>query len=110
MLPVTPMLSNRNPQTSTFPTANLFQSNGDAFEADWTEISESESENSVKSDDRNLNFIDVKGSIESLLDHEIKNLSPPLVISTNNNSTLRGTNIIRKKIILKVTLQRILFR
>ena len=41
MLPLTPMLSNRNPQTSTFPTANLFQSNGDAFEADWTEISES---------------------------------------------------------------------
>jgi len=98
------MLSNRNPQTLTFPTANLFQSSRDTFEADWTEISDSESENSVKSDkdDRNLNFLNVKGSI--------KDLSPPLVISTNNNPTLRGTNITRKKIILKVTLQHILFR
>jgi len=57
-----------------------------------------ESENSAYISDDNLDFQDSAthqsevGNIEALLDRDIKNLSPPPLISINNNSTLRGIN------------------
>ena len=57
-----------------------------------------ESENSAYISDDNLDFQDSAtqqsevGNIKALLDRDIKNRSPPPLISINNNSTLRCIN------------------